>query len=311
MATAEGAEGVETEKTLAERLYEAARDGDVAALDALLPDATAEQLHEEHPDENEFGVRAMVTPLFIAAWCGHETIVRRLIAAGADAERGCIEGGPLMAAVAKNHHGCAVALLDAGANVNCEVNRPDLSTRYRAIHIVVQGLGVFSPELVRLLLTHGADVDAVALDTSGESTALSLAFHSRQPVDVTGADARKRHSLAKHSIAFVLLRAGADVSHMFEERLHLATEQRPHPCLATQPLVNRLATDRHRTYVEAVHAAGGFASYARARQRQLLTIKLLARGHGRLNLPEALIPTIVSFWDKPWVLSFDHNGLPV
>ena len=48
MATAEGAEGAETEKTPAERLFEAARDSDVAALDALLPDATAEQLHEEH-----------------------------------------------------------------------------------------------------------------------------------------------------------------------------------------------------------------------------------------------------------------------
>ena len=46
MATAEGAEGAETEKTPAERLFEAARDGDVAALDALLPDTTAEQLHE-------------------------------------------------------------------------------------------------------------------------------------------------------------------------------------------------------------------------------------------------------------------------
>jgi len=109
----------------------------------------------------------------------------------------------------------------------------------------------------------------------------------------------------------MLLRAGADVSHLFQERLHLATEERPHPCRATRPLVNRLATDRHRTYVEAVHAAGGFASYARARQCQLLTIKLLARGHGRLNLPEAMIPTIVSFWDKPWVPLFGHNGYPV
>ena len=155
MATAEGTEGVETEKTPAERLYEAARDGDVAALDALLLDATPEQLHEEHPDENELGARAMVTPLFIAAWCEHEAIVRRLIAAGADAERGCSEGGPLMAAVAKNHHGCVGALLDAGADVNYEVNRPELSSRYRVIHVVVQGLGVFSPEIFRLLLSHG------------------------------------------------------------------------------------------------------------------------------------------------------------
>ena len=311
MATAEGAEGVETEKTLAERLYEAVRDGDVAALDALLPDATPEQLHEEHQDENEFGIHAMVTPLFLAAWCGHEAILRRLISAGADVQRGGIDGTPLMAAAAKNHSGCFIALLDAGADVNYEVNRPDLKIRYRAIHIVVQGLGVFSPELVRLLLSHGADVDAVALDASSESTPLSLAFHRRHHVDMTDADARKRHFLAKHSIAFVLLRAGADVSHMFEERLHLATEQRPHPSLATQPLVNRLATDRHRTYVEAVHAAGGFAAYANNRQCQLLTIKLLARGHGRLNLPEALIPTVVSFWDKPWVPSYDADGYPV
>ena len=55
MATAEGAEGVETEKTLAERLYEAVRDGDVAALDALLPDATPEQLHEEHQTKMSLG----------------------------------------------------------------------------------------------------------------------------------------------------------------------------------------------------------------------------------------------------------------
>ena len=125
------------------------------------------------------------------------------------------------------------------------------------------------------------------------------------------ADTRKRRFVSKHSLAFMLLRAGADVSHLFEERLHLATEEQPHPCFATQPLVSHVATDRHRTYVAAVHAAGGFAAYANNRQCLLLTIKLLARGHGRLNLPEALIPTVVSFWDKPWVLSFDHNGLPV
>ena len=40
MATAEGTEGAETEKTPAERLFESARDGDLAAVDALLPDAT-------------------------------------------------------------------------------------------------------------------------------------------------------------------------------------------------------------------------------------------------------------------------------
>ena len=308
MATAEGTEGVETEKTLAERLFEAARDGDVAALDALLPDATAEQLHEEHEYVAQ-GTTHRVTPLFVASWGGHEAIVRRLISGGADVARGCSEGfTPLMAAAAMNRYGCAVALLEAGADVNHEVSRDDGVVRalHMAVHIYC------SPEFVRLLLTHGADVDAVARDLSYESSPLSLAFDNEyNHPDISDPDARKRYFLNSHSVAFMLLRAGADVSHLFEERRHLATEEQPHPCEATQPLLSHLATDRQRTYVEAVHAAGGFPAYANNRQCQLLTIKLLARGHGRLNLPEALIPTIVSFWDKPWVPSFGPEGYPV
>ena len=313
--------GSGNEKTPAERLYEAARDGDVAALDALLPDATAEQLNEEHQYENDLGFDTTATPLFAATCEGHEAIVRRLISGGADVARGCSEGfTPLMAAAAMNRYGCAVALLEAGADVNHEVSISDNKIRCRALHMAVH---IYcSPEFVRLLLTHGADVDAVARDLSYESSPLSLAFDNEyNHPDISDPDARKRYFLNSHSVAFMLLRAGADVSHLFEERPHLATEQQPHPCEATQerphpsyetlPLVRILHTDRHRTYVEAVHAAGGFASYARARQCQLLTIKLLARGHGRLNLPEAMIPTIVSFWDKPWVPSFDAEGRPV
>ena len=101
------------------------------------------------------------------------------------------------------------------------------------------------------------------------------------------------------------------MSHLFDNRLHLATEEQPHPCRATQPLICYLSTVRHLKYVAAVHAAGGFATYANNRQCQLLTIKLLARGHGRLNLPDAMIPTIVSFWDKPWVPLFNSEGLPL
>ena len=179
----------------------------------------------------------------------------------------------------------------------------------RALHLAI--IIHCSPEFVRLLVTHGADVNTVVREPTRESTPLSLAFDNDYPPNILDPDAGKRYFLNKHSVAFMLLRAGADVSHLFDERPHLATEEQPHPCRATQPLASHLATDRHRTYVKAVHAAGGFASYARARQCQLLTIKLLARGHGRLNLPEAMIPTIVSFWDKPWVLSFDHEGYPV
>jgi len=302
-------EAEDVEKTPAERLFEAARDGDVAALDALLPDATAEQLREEHEYEYMQGRFTRATPLFAAAWDGHEAIVRRLISAGADVERGSSIGlTPLMAAAATNRYGCAAALLEAGADVNHEVIH-DERFKFRVLHVAVHGW--CSPEVISLLVTRGAGVDAVSRDVRGESTPLSLAFNRRHPPDVTDADTRRRYFLNRHSVAFMLLRAGADVSHLFQERLHLATEERPHPCRATRPLVNRLATDRHRTYVEAVHAAGGFASYARARQCQLLTIKLLARGHGRLNLPEALIPTVVSYWDEPWVPSFSSEGLPV
>ncbi len=302
-------EAEDVEKTPAERLFEAARDGDVAALDALLPDATAEQLREEHEYEYMQGRFTRATPLFAAAWDGHEAIVRRLISAGADVGRGSsILLTPLMAAAATNRHGCAVALLEAGADVNHEVIRDD-RFKFRVLHVAVHGW--CSPEVIRLLVTRGAGVDAVSRDRRGESTPLSLAFNRRDPPDVTDADTRRRYFLNRHSVAFMLLRAGADVSHLFAERLHLATEERPHPCRATRPLVSRLATDRHRTYVEAVHAAGGFPAYGNNRQCQLLTIKLLARGHGRLNLPEALIPTVVSYWDEPWLPSFSSEGLPV
>ena len=291
------------EKTPAERLYEAARDGDVAALDALLPDATAEQLHEEHEYVAQ-GTTHRVTPLFAAAYEGHEAIVRRLISAGADVALGSSEEGltPLMAAAAMNRYGCATALLEAGADVNHEVNCDNVNG-LRALHLAI--IIHCPPEFVRLLVTHGADVNTVAREPTRESTPLSLAFDNDYPPNILDPDAGKRYFLNKHSVAFMLLRAGADVSHMFEER------HPPHPSQDTQPLVSHLATDRQRTYVEAVHAAGGFPAYANNRQCQLLTIKLLARGHGRLNLPEAMIPTIVSFWDKPWVPSFNHNGLPM
>ena len=309
MATA--AEAVEIEKTTAERLFDAARDNDLAALDALLPDATAEQLHEEHPYEHELGLETTATPLFAAACEGHEAIVRRLVSAGVDLARGCSLGfTPLTATAAMNRYGCATALLEAGADVNQELSRDDGVVRalHLAVHIYC------SPEFVRLLLTHGADVDAVARDNSHELTPLSLAFDNDCAIEtILDPDARKRHFMNKHSVAFILLRAGADVSHLFAERPHLVTEDSDgeEDTSYCQPLVNHLPTDRQRTYVEAVHAAGGFPAYANNRQCQLLTIKLLARGHGRLNLPEALIPTIVSFWDKPWVPSFDAEGRPV
>ena len=310
MATVEGAEGVETEKTPAERLFEAARDGDVAALDALLPDATAEQLHEEHEYVAQ-GTTHRVTPLFVASWGGHEAIVRRLISAGADVALGSSEEGltPLMAAAAMNRYGCATALLEAGADVNHEVNCDNVNG-LRALHLAI--IIHCSPEFVRLLVTHGADVNTVAREPTRESTPLSLAFDNDYPPNILDPDAGKRYFLNKHSVAFMLLRAGADVSHLYEARPHLATDEHPHPSDKTRPLASSvLPTYRHRAYFYTVHIAGGFKAYARARQCQLLTIKLLARGHGCLNLPEALIPTVVSFWDKPWVLSFGHNGYPV
>ena len=203
------AEAVEIEKTTAERLFEAARDSDVAALDALLPDATAEQLHEEHRYEYMQGRFVRATPLFAAAWDGHDAIVRRLISAGAYVERGSSIGlTPLMAAAATNRHGCAVALLEAGTDVNHEVR--DDRFKFRVLHVAVHGWA--SPEVIRLLVSRGAGVDAVSRDARGESTPLSLAFNRLHPPDVTDADTRRRYFLNRHSVAFMLLRAGADVS---------------------------------------------------------------------------------------------------
>ena len=215
-----------------------------------------------------------------------------------------------MVAAAKERYGCATALLEAGADVNHEVSRDDSKVRCRALHIAVAA--ACTTEFLRLLLTHGADVNTVASEPIQESTALSLAFNRRHPPAMADADTRKRRFVSKHSLAFMLLRAGADVSHLYEARPHLATDEHPHPSDKTRPLASSvLPTYRHRAYFYTVHIAGGFKAYARARQCQLLTIKLLARGHGHLNLPEAMIPTVVSYWDEPWLPSFSSEGLPV
>ena len=68
---------------------------------------------------------------------------------------------------------------------------------------------------------------------------------------------------------FKLLRAGADIGHLLRERYSgadILVET------FSEPLVE---------YLRAVHAAGGFAAFAEARQCQLKTIKLLARRGAR------------------------------
>jgi len=199
---------------------------------------------------------------------------------------------------------CAAALLEAGADVNHEVRHTDDNGYLnvcRAIHVVTN-CGC-SAAFVRLLIFHGANLDTPATHGGTEETSLFNVCEGSYPSEMANdADARRQFKAQKHSVVFILLRAGADCGHLFEERPHLATEERPHPCYESRPLATRFATDRQRKYFETIHAVGGFAAYAQARQCQLLTIKLFARGNGRLNLPEALILTIVSYWDKPWVL---------
>ena len=303
------------EKTTAELLFAAARDGDLAALDALLPNATADELHEGHAfDFNGTSSDVLpVTPLFAAAFGGYEDCVRRLIAAGADVDRGCSEGTPLMAAAAsrKDCDSCAAALLKAGADVNHEVRHTDDNGYLnvcRAIHVVTNCS--CAATFVHLLISHGANLDTPAVMGSDELSPLFSACDDNSMMLIGGgadADARRRFMAHKHSVIFILLRAGADCGHLFEERPHLTNMNLNRPAYLRaydRPLAERLPTDQHRAYFRTVRTAGGFAAYARARQCQLRTIKLFARGHGRLNLPEALIPTIVSYWDKPWVPSF-------
>jgi ankyrin repeat protein len=122
----------------------AARYGDVVVVDRLL------RAGANAAAENVFGV----TPMAEAALIGSESVIRELLAAGVDPDSPNPEGETaLMLVVRTGQLGAAKVLIDAGADVN-------VKERWAGQTALMWASAQLQPEMVKLLLAHGAEVDA-------------------------------------------------------------------------------------------------------------------------------------------------------
>jgi ankyrin repeat protein len=107
------------------------------------------------------GMPAADTPLTIASENGDAATVRTLLARGADANGKDSHGlTPLVRAARRGNYDAAVALLDGGADPNLFDSiwtRPGWSPLMNAVH-------KSQPRIVKLLIEHGADVNAHTTD---------------------------------------------------------------------------------------------------------------------------------------------------
>jgi hypothetical protein len=119
------------------------------------------------------GLGEAVSPLISAARDGDVETVKRLAAARVDLDEpgGVNHWTPLMHAIHKNQAGAVEALLEAGAHVNA------VSGNTTAL-ILAAGYG--QADIVRILLTHGADPKLAA--RPGE-TALAAAVGGSRDID--------------------------------------------------------------------------------------------------------------------------------
>mmetsp|Transcript_15270 Transcript_15270/g.45671 ORF Transcript_15270/g.45671 Transcript_15270/m.45671 type:complete len:175 (-) Transcript_15270:15-539(-) len=163
-------------------------------------------------------------------------------------------------------------------------------------------------DVVKILLAAGEDVDSpctgcllgtvtqqhtplglLMLDFCSYSTIFKFCSYGR---GLEGEDFVQLVHRKRRELGLFLLRAGADISYLFENQPgDEYSGGDPWRHVDDMPV-------EYRDYFTRLHAAGGFAAYALPRQYQLTTIKLLARGHGRLNLPTDMISIIQEFWAK-------------
>lgn len=92
--------------------------------------------------------------LFAAAGTHNPEAARLLIASGADVDFSVLQRTPLIVSIVEDSPGVSAVLLDAGAD-------PDFSSSFewRPLHFAI-GKGFSRDEIIRLLLAHGADIDA-------------------------------------------------------------------------------------------------------------------------------------------------------
>ena len=125
-------------------LYHAARDGDLARVQALV---------EHGVDKDNIGGDYDRTPLFIASWKGNLPVVRYLVEQGANMEKADQNGwNPVINASFSGHLGVVRYLLEQGAN-------RDKADRggYTPIHFAARQGHL---EIAKLLMVYGADLNA-------------------------------------------------------------------------------------------------------------------------------------------------------
>lgn len=138
-------------------LHEAARDGDIEAVQQLI--VQGEDVNQRH--------RFLGTPLHQAATSGHVEIARVLLSAGANPNADIpVFGQPLSMAASKGHRSVVELLLASGADVSARG-----ANGKTALHTAAEGGHV---DIVELLVIGGADVNA----RSSERRACSAAHYA-------------------------------------------------------------------------------------------------------------------------------------
>ena len=159
------------------------------------------------------------TPLFNAAWMGHEAVVKALIEAGADVNKANAEHRrtPLFQAILLGHEAVVKALIEAGADVN-KANTDDWTPLYTAAWKGREAL-------VKALIEAGADVDKA--DTDHRTPLYTAAWYGHEAVMKAlieaGADVNKADEVGRtplymaaqnghEAVVKTLIEAGADVN---------------------------------------------------------------------------------------------------
>jgi ankyrin repeat protein len=130
-----------------------ARDGNLEEVQDLLErGADPDAMFEAQSESDEADVSGNVTALLFASWAGHTDIAETLLEAGAEPDRGSLNGKtPLAAAAGYGHPNTVEALLEAGADPNAsqEDSGPPLGFALEGGH----------PDIAERLLSAGADPD--------------------------------------------------------------------------------------------------------------------------------------------------------
>ena len=238
-------------------------DGDLAALSLAL-DEGADPNFELLFDNNDFA--GEISPLIYAAKKGHEQCVARLLEAGADPNSGAPGISALCFAVWDGHARCVERLLAAGANPSYR----NFGLGHRTLH--------------HTILDSRAGADGASFVTYTQHILIAVA----------ASDPGQSHRHVRDGIIPLFyhcsLSAGASIPQddYWLWRGYQDYYNDPRGCAGERYSRSNI---KGFEYLDAVHAAGGLAAYARAHRS--IFVAIFSRG---TRLPTDVLPTIVEYW---------------